>query len=159
MINKFNSSHFSSFIPYWTYSPSCVLISFFCIFITNKYPFFHPSFSSITFLFMTVSIFITICSLVSLFYFFLSLFCLFYHTSVPFITHPFLLSHFRSFFHTSVPFITLPFLLSLLIFTTETISRTDESQPRPKYIFSIKCETNIYFIYCTEVLSITITKY
>jgi len=26
----------------------------------------------------------------------------------------------------------------------ETISRTDEGQPRPKYIFN-KCETNIYF--------------
>ena len=31
-----------------------------------------------------------------------------------------------------------------LIFVTETISRTDESQPRPEYIFN-KCETNIYF--------------
>ena len=31
-----------------------------------------------------------------------------------------------------------------LIFVTETISRTDEGQPRPKYIFN-KCETNIYF--------------
>ena len=27
---------------------------------------------------------------------------------------------------------------------TETISRTDEGQPRPKYIFN-KCGTNIYF--------------
>ena len=31
-----------------------------------------------------------------------------------------------------------------LIFVTETISRTDEGQPRPKYIFN-KCGTNIYF--------------
>ena len=31
-----------------------------------------------------------------------------------------------------------------LIFLTETISRTDEGQPRPKYIFN-KCGTNIYF--------------
>ena len=31
-----------------------------------------------------------------------------------------------------------------LIFVTETISRTDQGQPRPKYIFN-KCETNIYF--------------
>ena len=30
------------------------------------------------------------------------------------------------------------------IFVTETISRTDEGQPRPKYIFN-KCGTNIYF--------------
>ena len=27
----------------------------------------------------------------------------------------------------------------------ETISRTDEGQPRPKYIFN-KCGTNIYFL-------------
>ena len=31
-----------------------------------------------------------------------------------------------------------------LIFVTEKISRTDEGQPRPKYIFD-KCGTNIYF--------------
>ena len=31
-----------------------------------------------------------------------------------------------------------------LIFVTETISRTDEGQPRPKYIFN-KCGTKIYF--------------
>ena len=31
-----------------------------------------------------------------------------------------------------------------LIFATETISRTDEGQPRQKYIFD-KCGTNIYF--------------
>ena len=31
-----------------------------------------------------------------------------------------------------------------LIFVTETISRTDKGQPRPKYIFN-KCGTNIYF--------------
>ena len=30
-----------------------------------------------------------------------------------------------------------------LIFVTETISRTDEGHPRPKYIFN-KCGTNIY---------------
>ena len=34
--------------------------------------------------------------------------------------------------------------LYLSIFLTETISRTDEGQPRPKYIFN-KCGTNIYF--------------
>ena len=34
--------------------------------------------------------------------------------------------------------------LLFLIFVTETISRTDEGQPRPKYIFN-KCGTNIYF--------------
>jgi len=32
----------------------------------------------------------------------------------------------------------------LLTFVTETISRTDEGQPRPKYIFN-KCGTNIHF--------------
>ena len=32
----------------------------------------------------------------------------------------------------------------VLIFLTETISRTDEGQPRPKNIFN-KCGTNIYF--------------
>ena len=32
-----------------------------------------------------------------------------------------------------------------LIFLTETILRTDEGQPRPKYIFN-KCGTNIYFL-------------
>ena len=31
-----------------------------------------------------------------------------------------------------------------LIFMTETILRTDEGQPRTKYIFN-KCGTNIYF--------------
>ena len=31
-----------------------------------------------------------------------------------------------------------------LTFVTETISRTDEGQPRPQYIFN-KCGTNIYF--------------
>ena len=45
-----------------------------------------------------------------------------------------------------------------LIFVTETISRTDEGQPRPKYIFN-KCGTNIYFFYSTEVWSITITEF
>ena len=45
-----------------------------------------------------------------------------------------------------------------LIFVTETISRTDESQPRPKYIFN-KCGINIYFVYSTEVWSITITEF
>ena len=39
----------------------------------------------------------------------------------------------------------------VLIFVTETISRTDEGQPRPKYIFN-KCGTNIYFLYFTEGL-------
>ena len=43
-----------------------------------------------------------------------------------------------------------------VIFVTETISRFDEGQPRPKYIFN-KCGTNIYFFYSTEVWSITIT--
>ena len=42
-----------------------------------------------------------------------------------------------------------------LIFVTETISKTDEDQPRPKYIFN-KCGTNIYFFTHTEVWSITI---
>ena len=40
----------------------------------------------------------------------------------------------------------------------ETISRTDEGQLRPKYIFN-KCGTNIYFLYSTEVWSITITEF
>ena len=40
----------------------------------------------------------------------------------------------------------------------ETISRTDEGQPRPNYIFN-KCWTNIYFFYSTEVWSITITEF
>ena len=44
-----------------------------------------------------------------------------------------------------------------LTFLTETISRTDEGQPRPKYIFN-KCGTNIYFFYCTEIWSIIITE-
>ena len=35
-------------------------------------------------------------------------------------------------------------ILLFLIFVTETISRTDEGQPRAKYIFN-KCGTNIYF--------------
>ena len=39
----------------------------------------------------------------------------------------------------------------------QKISRTDEGQPRPKYIFN-KCGTNIYFFYSTEVGSITITE-
>ena len=38
------------------------------------------------------------------------------------------------------------------------IVRTDEGQPRPKYIFN-KCGTNIYFFYSTEVWSITITEF
>jgi len=33
---------------------------------------------------------------------------------------------------------------------TETISRTDESQPRPKYIFN-KFGASIYFIFSTNV--------
>ena len=33
-----------------------------------------------------------------------------------------------------------------LTFVTETISRTDVCQPRPKYIFN-KCGTNNYFIF------------
>ena len=37
----------------------------------------------------------------------------------------------------------------VLIFVTETISRTDEGQPKMKYIF-IKCGTSIYFFYSTE---------
>ena len=32
----------------------------------------------------------------------------------------------------------------IIIFVTETISRTDEGQPRPKYIFN-KCGTNTIF--------------
>ena len=36
--------------------------------------------------------------------------------------------------------------------------RTDDDQPRPKYIFN-KCGTNIYFLYSTEVWSITITEF
>ena len=40
------------------------------------------------------------------------------------------------FHHSSAPL--------LPIFVTETISRTDKGQPRPKYIFN-KCGTNIYF--------------
>ena len=43
-------------------------------------------------------------------------------------------------------------------FLTETISRTDKGQPRPKYIFN-KCGTNIYFFYSTEVWSIAITEF
>ena len=46
----------------------------------------------------------------------------------------------------------------IVIFVTETISRTDKGQPRPKYIFN-KCGTNIYFLYSTEVWSITITEF
>ena len=38
------------------------------------------------------------------------------------------------------------------------IVRTDEGQPRSKYIFN-KCRPNIYFFYSTEVGSITITKF
>ena len=38
------------------------------------------------------------------------------------------------------------------------IVRTDEGQPRSKYIFN-KCGPNIYFFYSTEVGSITITKF
>ena len=41
-------------------------------------------------------------------------------------------------------FITLLFFYLFLFFVTETISRTDEGQPRPKYIYN-KCGTNIYF--------------
>ena len=45
-----------------------------------------------------------------------------------------------------------------LIFLTETILKTDEGQPRPKYIFN-KCGTNIYLFYSTEVWSIIITEF
>ena len=47
-----------------------------------------------------------------------------------------------------------------LTFVTETISRTDEGQPRPKYIFnsSINVELTSIF-YSTEVWSITITEF
>ena len=45
-----------------------------------------------------------------------------------------------------------------LIFLTETISRTDEGQPRPKYIFN-KRGNNICFFYSKEVWSITITEF
>ena len=38
----------------------------------------------------------------------------------------------------------LSYICLFLTFVTETISRTDEGQPRPKYIFN-KCETSIYF--------------
>ena len=41
-----------------------------------------------------------------------------------------------------------------LIFVTETFSRTDEGQTRPKYIFN-KFGTNIYCFYSIEVWSIT----
>ena len=41
---------------------------------------------------------------------------------------------------------------------TETISRTDEGQPRPKYIFN-KCGTHIYFFNSTEVWSIAINEF
>ena len=46
----------------------------------------------------------------------------------------------------------------VLIFVTETISRTDEGQPKMKYIFN-KCGTSIYFFYSTGVWSITITEF
>ena len=51
-------------------------------------------------------------------------------------------------------------LNSFLIFVTETISRTDEGQPRPKYIVnnSINVELTSTF-YSTEVWSITITEF
>jgi len=53
--------------------------------------------------------------------------------------------------------IVFPFNLSLfLIFMTETISSTDEGEPRPKYILN---KMRIYFIYSKEVWSITITKF
>ena len=42
-------------------------------------------------------------------------------------------------------------------FMTETLSRTDEGQPRLKYIFN-KCGTNIYFISSREVWFITNTE-
>ena len=45
-----------------------------------------------------------------------------------------------------------------LILVTKTSSRTDEGQPRRKYIFN-KRGTNIYFFYSTEVWSITITEF
>ena len=38
------------------------------------------------------------------------------------------------------------------------ILRTDEGQPKPKYIFN-KCGTNIYFFHSTEYWSITITEF
>ena len=115
MINKFNSSHFSSFIPYWTYSPSCVLISFFCIFITNKLIsiYFFTPLSPLSRFFLWLCLFLSpFISFLTLLFLFITLpfllshFRSFYHTSVPFITLPFLLSHFRSFYHTPVPFIT-----------------------------------------------------
>ena len=40
-------------------------------------------------------------------------------------------------------FIKVIFYILFLIFVTERISRIDEGQPRPKYIFN-KCGTNIY---------------
>ena len=40
---------------------------------------------------------------------------------------------------------------------TEIILRTNEGQPRPKYIYN-KCGTNIDFFYSTKIWSITITK-
>ena len=43
-------------------------------------------------------------------------------------------------------------LLSILMVIN--IVRTDEGQPRPKYVLN-KCETNIYFFYSTDVWSIT----
>ena len=38
------------------------------------------------------------------------------------------------------------------------IVRTDEGQPRPKYIFN-KRGTDIYFLYSTQVWSLTITEF
>ena len=49
-------------------------------------------------------------------------------------------------------------ILSLFItFLTETISRTDEGQSRPKYIFN-KCGTDIYFFTLQRIWSNTITE-
>ena len=48
------------------------------------------------------------------------------------------------------------FLLSILMAIISL--ETDEGQLRPKYIFN-KCRINIYFLYSTEVWSITITEF
>ena len=54
-------------------------------------------------------------------------------------------------------FLTLYLNVRDIIFMTEIILRTNEGQPRPKYIYN-KCGTNIDFFYSTKVWSITITK-
>ena len=55
-------------------------------------------------------------------------------------------------------FIKVIFYILFLIFVTETISRIDEGQPRPKYIL-INVELTSSFFYSTEVWSINITDF